>query len=68
MTIVYKTGQVSATPWTDFGPILTLKPVREPCYSAFEPGLLPDLIRVDAGSREESASELRLCAEWGVAA
>jgi len=44
MAIVYKTVQVSATGWTDFGPILTLKPVRQLCYSAFQqslPGLDP---------------------------
>jgi hypothetical protein len=39
MAIVYKTGQASATGWTEFGPILTLKPVRELCYSAVEQSL-----------------------------
>jgi hypothetical protein len=36
MAIVYKTAQVSATGWTDFGPILTLKPARQLCYSALK--------------------------------
>jgi hypothetical protein len=55
MAIVYKTGQVSATGWTEFGTILTLKPVRELCYSAFGRKPAPDLTGVDGGSREESA-------------
>jgi len=51
MAIVYKTGQVSATGWTEFGPIRRLSR-RASCAIALSGDL-------GAGSHQENASKIK---------
>ena len=69
MAIVYKTAQVSATGWTDFDPVLTLKPACEPCYSACQQSLPAELIRGWMAVRMKNAHQKeRLGSKMGMLA